>query len=100
MSRAETVQVTKNPVLSLLKTSTPKRRAPPKGSSTVAAQSKKLNRAYLLKNALFLYLSPGNKDMGIKGEREDRRKEKQTTDDGKGKNGHQNHRGQRKQTKP
>jgi hypothetical protein len=59
MSRAERQQVTKNPVLSLPKTSTPKRRAPPKGSSTVAAQSKKLNRAYLLKNALFLYLSPG-----------------------------------------
>jgi hypothetical protein len=38
--------------------------------------------------------------MGIKGEGEDRRKDKQTTDDGKGKNGHQNHRGQRKQTKP
>jgi hypothetical protein len=38
-----------------------------------------------------------NKDMGIKGEGEDRRKDKQTTDDGKGKNGHQNHRGHRKQ---
>jgi hypothetical protein len=59
MSRAETVQVTKNPVLSLPKTSTPKRRAPPKGSNTVAAHSKKLNKAYLFKNALFLYLSPG-----------------------------------------